>query len=332
MDAEGITVMVNNAFLKAYNVSEEGMVLGANALTEPANVKQGVVKYFREALGGKTVETPEIDFISPYDGVRVVTRSRMFPIFDGGNRVTNVVVAEVDITERKKAEEKLARVNVELEGYAHTVSHDLKGPLAAITLGLEMLADSLEGAGTGGVEETFEIVATITRNARNAQVRIEDLLALAEAGQEPGETSSVDIREVVEEVLEEESLAIKEKGIEVDFSGDLGTVTGSPVQIQQVFSNLIGNAIRCNDSEDPVIRISHLGDNEDGAHRYLVRDNGPGIPEDIIDKVFIPFTRGKGGDTGIGLSIVEKIVKVYGGEIKAYNDNGACFEFTLRNF
>jgi signal transduction histidine kinase len=61
-----------------------------------------------------------------------------------------------------------------------------------------------------------------------------------------------------------------------------------------------------------------------------VCDNGVGIPEDEIDKVFIPFFKGAEGQTGIGLSIVEKIVKLYGGEILAFNDGGACFDFTIR--
>jgi len=236
------------------------------------------------------------------------------------------------IIERAWAEEELQRINAELEGYAHTVSHDLKGPLSSIMLGVDLLADSLEGAGTGDVGEMSEIVATISRSAENAHKRIKGLLSLAESGQEPAETSPVDVREVVEEVLQERSHEIKKKGMEVDASPDLGTITGNPVQIQQVFSNLIGNAIRYNDSENPVIRISHLGDDDDGGHRYLVRDNGPGIPEDLIDCVFLPFTRGQGGDTGIGLSIVERIVNVYGGKIEAYNDNGACFEFVLRDY
>ena len=250
---------------------------------------------------------------------------------DKGNP-THVLGVNRDIAERKKAEEEIKRINAELESYARTVSHDLKGPLTGIMLAVEMLVKSLEGIDTGDAEEIDEIVVAINTNARNARGRIEGLLALAGAGQVPRGTSPVDVREVVEGVLAEGFHEIKEKGIEVDVSGDLGTITASPTQMQQVFSNLIGNAIRHNDSENPVMWVSHLGDEEDGAHRYLVRDNGPGIPEDIIDKVFLPFTSGKDGDTGIGLSIVEKLVKVYGGEIRAYNEGGACFEFTLKDY
>jgi len=107
IDSEGICVMVNKAFLKAYNVPKKEMVLGRNALTEPANVRQGVVRYIKEALSGKIVETPEIEFISPYENKRTVTKSRLFPIFDATNKLTNVVVVHEDITARKRAEEAL---------------------------------------------------------------------------------------------------------------------------------------------------------------------------------------------------------------------------------
>lgn len=71
----------------------------------------------------------------------------------------------------------------------------------------------------------------------------------------------------------------------------------------------------------------------DSVHRFLVSDNGPGISEEMMDKVFIPFAKDNDkGETGMGLSIVERMVKVYGGDIRAFNDNGACFEFTLKDF
>ncbi len=107
IDSGGICVMVNKAFLKAYHVPQKEMVLGHNALTEPANVRQGVVKYMKEALGGKIVETPEMEFFSPYGNKRTVTRSRLFPIFDTTNQLTNVVVMHEDVTEHKRVKEAL---------------------------------------------------------------------------------------------------------------------------------------------------------------------------------------------------------------------------------
>jgi C4-dicarboxylate-specific signal transduction histidine kinase len=69
-----------------------------------------------------------------------------------------------------------------------------------------------------------------------------------------------------------------------------------------------------------------------GGYQYRVRDNGPGIAEDEMGEIFKPFFKEKGGGTGIGLATVEKIVKTYGGTIKAYNDGGAVFELSLNDF
>lgn len=237
-----------------------------------------------------------------------------------------------DITERKEHEEQLERINRELEGYAHTVSHDLKSPLTGITLALEMLTHELGLLGDGsieGLEDAREKVAVIRRSAVRVNRRIDDLLVLAETGQVPGEVSEVDVTEVVSEVLEEMAGGIEERGAEVKVGDDLGTVTVDPTHVHQVFSNLIGNAIRHNERDGIRVEISCLGDDPNGGRRYRVRDNGEGILPEDLEKVFTLFFRGKNGGTGIGLSTVEKIVKVYGGEIEAYNDNGACFEFVL---
>jgi signal transduction histidine kinase len=75
-----------------------------------------------------------------------------------------------------------------------------------------------------------------------------------------------------------------------------------------------------------------VGDDEDGAHRYIVRDNGPVIPPESIEMLFVPFYKGRQtGQTGIGLALVDKIINLYGGEIRAFNDNGPCFEFTIKD-
>ena len=79
------------------------------------------------------------------------------------------------------------------------------------------------------------------------------------------------------------------------------------------------------------VLVSYQRNEALGRHEYTICDDGPGIPPEMLDKLFQPFVRGKQGGTGIGLAIVGKIVGVYGGTIRAANRGGACFELTLRD-
>lgn len=261
-----------------------------------------------------------------------VAMSRSAVIDDKGREVAFVVMTR-DITERRAAEEELKRINAELEGYAHTVSHDLKGPLASTVLAASTLEKIMKSAGL--LDESGDIgklLGIIDNNVWKSTALIDDLLALAEAGQTPDTLETVDIGELVKRILEESAGMIQEKGIEVKVDDDLGTVLGSPAHVYQLFTNLIGNCIKHCDSERPVVTVSFLGKEKSGAARYVIRDNGKGIPPADIDRIFTPFFKGKGGGTGIGLATAEKVVKLYGGEIRAYNDNGACFEFTIKDY
>lgn len=239
---------------------------------------------------------------------------------------------EAEVGERRRAQAALQEKNVELEGFAHTVSRDLKGPIAAIGFAAQtlnvLLARQIED---GTAFEVEEIARIIDGNVAKASGLIDEILMLAEAGQVPAEITGVDVKDVVDGILEENQWIMERKGIQVRVDELLGKVRANPTHLYQVFSNLLSNAIKYNDSTEPVIEVAYLGEEETGGQRYRVRDNGSGIPDDELDKVFIPFFKGRKGDTGIGLATVAKIVGVYDGEIRAYNDRGACFEFVIKD-
>jgi len=251
---------------------------------------------------------------------------------DKGSEVATVVMLR-DITEQKRAEEELKRINSELEGYAHTVSHDLKGPLTSTVLAASTLEKMFEESGIlADKPEIGDLLGVIDRNVWKSASLIDDLLALAEAGQVPKDVQDVDILEIVYRIIEENMLSIEERAMEFDVDEGLGSIVGSPTHLYQLFTNLLSNCIKHCDGDPQVVRVQRLEDPEAGTHRYLVRDNGSGIPEKDLVNVFTPFFKGQSGGTGIGLATVEKIVKLYGGEVKAYNDGGACFEFTISDY
>ncbi len=293
-------------------------------------------EYWRDDLEVLESGEPKLGIREPIEtaGGRRWLQTDKVPYKDPGGEIIGIIGFSMDITERKRAEDDLQKANIELDGFAHTVSHDLRSPLSAIFMASEILPALLSKASPSDEVQSqlAKLLSIISKNVRKSGNLIEDLLALAGAGQVPQKISTVEIAEIVENVLEENSERIEAEGISVEVVGDPGRILADPTHMYQLFSNLINNAIEHNDSGSPEITISRLEGDGGAGHRYLVKDNGSGIPPDELDKLFIPFFKGKSGNTGIGLSIVEKIVKVYDGEIAAYNDAGACFEFRLMDF
>lgn len=306
-----------------------------------------------EAIGSSVAiilpdEVPEVDghmaetlleegLIVQHRTVRRRKNGELFPaevsvslLRDPGGAPTGGISVLRDITRQVEMEDELRRANAELSGYAHVVSHDLKAPLATIKLAAHTLEVLTRMPSSEETEKQIEQVrGTLDHCVDQGASLIENLLALAEAGQLPDTLSPVRVSDVLAEVLEEMEGYISEAGAAVEVDDDLGVVMADPTHVHQVFANLISNAIRHNVSEEPRVEVRNRGC-DDSCQRYLVRDNGAGVPEADIDRIFVPFFKGETGDTGIGLSTVQKIVGVYGGEIRAFNDGGACFEFTLK--
>jgi PAS domain S-box-containing protein len=328
-DSESKIQRFNNAFERLSGYAADEVIDRELGILFPEETRKESLGNIERTLSGEFWESVEIPVLRKDGSTRVALWNSANIYDEDGETVVATIAQGQDITERKQAEEALQHMNLELEGYAHTVSHDLRGPVSATSMALDMLLSDLEEVEmpVEKAEQLREMIEAGRRSMSNANNIIESLLAVAEAG-EPQDVFTVSIEDAVDRVLEENAETIKEKGITVEIASPLGQVLASPTQIYQLFSNLIRNSIKHNRAESPLIEISSLG--VDGtAHTFLVRDNGQGIPDEILDDVFTPFVKAQSIDSGIGLSIVEKIVRAYGGEIRAYNDNGACFEFTL---
>ncbi len=222
---------------------------------------------------------------------------------------------------------QLRAANSKLEEYASTVSHDLKGPLASVSGAIDM---AIAEVGRKDADRQIEILEIASGSLERAYFLIDSLLTTAEDTGESPSPGSQDVGVIVRSVIAEQQDLIQKKGASVDVSGDLGSVKADPTCLYQVFSNLLSNAVRHNTAPDPRVEVRRLPDESEGVHRFLVRDNGNGISSEDLADLFQPFRRhGASGGTGIGLAIVERNVNACGGRIQAYNDGGACFEFTL---
>jgi PAS domain S-box-containing protein len=318
-----VTANYQSARMLGYESPEELLGEGALDLVAPHQRSDALKTGVRIIREGDS-STMSYDLLRR-DGTSFPASIRAAVMRDVDGLVTGMIVVARDISELRHGEEALRRSNDELDGYAQAVSHDLKGPLAGVllasqTLRLLLEQDTLDLA---GVEE---VASVIEKNALRATSLVEDLLLLAEAGLEPEQVGEVDVGGIVREVLSERSKEIEERGITVAVDEELGRVKASPTHVYQVFSNLIANSLQHCESCEPRLQISMAAGDGDGKVKYKVCDNGRGIPDDLIGRVFLPFAKGKSGQTGIGLTIVERIAALYGGNVSAYNDCGACFE------
>jgi PAS domain S-box-containing protein len=330
-DLEGVVLYSNQAYEDLYGYSRQELIGRVAAdLVIPPERRDDLKRDLKEAMDQRGIFTCEMDVmkkdgqrIPAYFGTSVIRR-------ESGEPIARVTILR-DLRETYRREEELRRLNEELEGYAHMVSHDLKSPLSAINLANAMLREEIAEVKTEHLRaEVEESVETIGRNLSRTYELINGLLSLAEAGHVPLAVESVDVSRIVEEILQEQAGPMASRKGEVRIEGDLGRITANRVHVYQVFANTITNAISHCDADRPLVTIRAVSPESDGMHSYQVCDNGSGIPVNVIEDVFRPFYSGsKGSHTGIGLSIAKKVVEVYGGRISVHNDGGACFDFTM---
>lgn len=252
-----------------------------------------------------------------------------------GERLIEGVIE--DISEQKRAEEalinkseELARSNAQLENFAYAASHDMQEPLRTISLLASMLTTEY---GTRIDERGRDWLSQLSTSSSRICIMIRDVLAFARAGRTGLEHTRVDLDRVLDRVLFSLGEAIRDSGAEVRIDVN-GSISGNETLIEQLFQNLVGNALKFRSQEKLEVVIS--GTRESGQWTFEVRDNGIGIPEDQRENVFRLFHRlsGAGGreGSGIGLALCRRIVEHHGGEIwvQPSNDSGSSFRFTLR--
>ncbi|HEX5504736.1 MAG TPA: PAS domain S-box protein [Thermomicrobiales bacterium] len=229
--------------------------------------------------------------------------------------------------ERQKAE--LARSNAELEQFAYVASHDLQEPLRMVASYTQLLQRRYRGRLDADADE---FIAFAVDGATRMQQLIQDLLAYSRVGTRGRPFAPVDTGALVDGVLGDLAARLAETGGVVE-RGDLPVVTADPVQLRQVFQNLIDNALKYHGAAPP--RAAITAERAGACWRFAVRDNGVGIAPEYAGRVFGLFqrlhTQADYPGTGIGLAICQKIVQRHGGRIwlESAPGRGTIFFFTL---
>jgi signal transduction histidine kinase len=228
------------------------------------------------------------------------------------------------------ANAELVRANDDLNQFAYSASHDLQEPLRNIAICSQLLENKLAPNADGEIQE---FIRHIAEGSARMEVLLRDLLAYARIASEGTAPEPADAADAVRAAADNLKAAIDESGAMVEFP-ELPTVAVNRSHLQQLFQNLIGNAIKYRKSgEQPEIRIGAV--RAGGTWRFKVQDNGIGIAPEYHQRIFGLFKRLHSVEeypgAGMGLAIAQKIVHRYGGEIwvESAPGEGAAFCFTL---
>lgn len=232
-------------------------------------------------------------------------------------------------TDLEETAEDLERSNQDLLNFAHIVSHEFKDPLTHVIGNLELLELTVEDEVD---EEAREYLEETKRGMERLSLLVEDLLAYARAGQGPETLEPVDVDGLLVELEEELGPIIEEAEAKIQRE-DLPTVEGDASMVRRVLKNLLSNALKYRGEEPPRIRVRA----EPRGHeaRFVVEDNGIGIPQEDQDALFEPFQRARNAagreGTGVGLALAHRIIERHDGDmgVESEEGEGSRFWFTL---
>jgi len=233
-----------------------------------------------------------------------------------------------DVTLRKKAEDDLKEANRELDAFAHSISHDLRGILAPVVTYMDFLSITYSEVFD---EQILQILGEVERQSERAIALLDDLLDLAQVSHIKAGDHPTDTNMIVDEVIRE--LSVNKKEIPEIIAEKLPQTWLPETLVYQVFINLIGNASRYVPKESGAIEIGSW--DEDKSTTYFVRDYGPGVPSKEREAIFDIFFRGKSSSgqrgTGVGLAIVRKIALRCHGQVwvEKTPSGGATFCISL---
>ncbi|MBI3399792.1 MAG: PAS domain-containing protein [Acidobacteria bacterium] len=317
VDAQGRLQLVNDAARQMLKLDDPAI---GRPYVETIRLP-AIVELVAAVLSGRTPEA--LQFSPPRDPARTII-ARAAP--SSGAAAYGLILVLHDITDLRRADQ-IRR------DFVANVSHELRTPLTAIRGYVEALS---EGDATADESQTFlEIIA---RHTQRMERLVKDLLRLArlDAGQETLDLAACETRGLADAVVADlaPEAAARRQRLEVAVAAPADLVRGDPAKLHDALRNLVANAITYA-PEGTVIRIGAAL--EDGRVALSVADEGPGIPEEDLSRVFERFYRvdksraRDPGGTGLGLAIVKHLVELHGGTVRAENraEGGARFVVTL---
>ncbi|MEK6195373.1 MAG: ATP-binding protein [Deltaproteobacteria bacterium] len=222
---------------------------------------------------------------------------------------------------------QLKSINKELKEFAYVVSHDLKAPLRAISQLTHWVSDDYAEVLD---REGRDMMELILKRVKRMDGLIDGVLSYSRIGRIKEQAKVLDLNKLVGELIEN---AMAPPHIHVRIDGELPVVQRDPIRMEQVFQNLIDNAVTYMDKQEGIVKIGCV--DEETRWQFSVSDNGPGIERQYDEKIFQIFQtlapRDEHESSGVGLTLVKKIIEQYDGSIWVESEpgKGATFYFTI---
>lgn len=331
-DKEGRIEWVNSSFLNMSGYTLEEMKgIKPGKLLQGKNTNPETVNYLKEQI--KKAEPFNCEIVN-YDknGQEYWVSIQGQALFNKDGEVIKYFAIEEDITTKKKLEQQreellksLANSNKELADYAQIVSHDLKSPLRSIHSLLAWIKEDNDKAFN---EQTLSYFSMVEDKVEFMDRLIEGILTFSKIDKIDSNTELINTRELVQNIIQTIHVP---KHINITYDGGLPVISADRFRIHQIFQNLIGNAVNYIDKENGRVHVRSFVDGKYTV--FEVSDNGCGIElknQQKIFETFKTFTESK-ESTGLGLSIVKKIIDSYKGKIWLESElgKGTTFYFTI---
>lgn len=337
-DRSGVFQGCNEHFVREYGLESTEAVIGRTDFDTAVTPEEAefytacdrqVIRSGQPLLNVEETQTRS-------SGVQATILTSKVPLHNGSGKVTGVLGIYADITERKRAEEalrwrtlELERSNADLEQFAYVASHDLQEPLRMVTNFTQLLALRYQGRLD---RDADEFIGFAVEGATRMQALISGLLSFARVKSRAGELMPTDSEAVFSRCLESSQFAIRQADAQVTHD-PLPAVLADDLQLEQVFQNLLGNALKFRGARPSRIHVS--AERGESSWTFSIRDNGIGIDPAYFERIFVIFqrlhTRQDYPGAGIGLSICKRIVERHGGRIwvESAEGEGTTFRFTL---
>lgn len=260
-------------------------------------------------------------------GIEMWAETRAVPIMDEHGEVTSSLSINFDVTGLIRRQQLIEEKNRDLEDFSYMISHDLKAPIFTVKGMLQILREDFGGGlGPDGQETMRHIEQAVSR----LEQLVQSVVEYSRVGNRETFEEAVDLNQVLADIRAELQTRLAACGAELTGAA-LPAVRGDRLKLYQIFSNLLGNAVKYRAAERRLeIEISEAPHDNERFVKICVRDNGLGIPAGRLKDIFRPFQRAHGREiegSGIGLACVKKLVTGFGGEVGVESVEGAGSRF-----